>query len=121
MKGFTLIELVLTIAVLALIAVAILLPLSSSLQNSPTASAQEVAIALAGQRMDLIVGRKPTQFFASYTDPCPGPALCTVASGYTVASSIVTNWQSNTNYQEITITVSGTGDAVVKTLVANYR
>lgn len=121
MRGFTLIELVLTIAILSLLAASILMPISTSLQHSPTASNQEVAIELAKQRMDLILGRKPTQFFASYTDPCPGPALCTVASGYTVSTGIVTNWQTNTNYHEITVTVSGSGDAVIKTLVANYR
>ncbi|MBI4357076.1 MAG: type II secretion system protein [Gammaproteobacteria bacterium] len=120
MSGFTLIELILTIVVLGLIGVSILMPMSTSLQHSPTVSQLEVAIELAKQRMDIVLARKHKQGFYSYTDPCPGPSLCTPPSGYMVTRSTVTSWQSNTNFHEITVTVSGDGDAVVKTLVTGY-
>lgn len=118
--GFTLIEVVVTIIALGIIGATILLPIASSLRNSPVIDQNTVAMQLAEARIELILAQKHIQGFSGYSDPCPGPAVCTAPSGYTVTANIANNWLGNTNYNEITVTVSGDGDAILTTLVANY-
>lgn len=125
-KGFTLVELAIFIVVVGLIAAAILLAMSVSLQKSPTINRETTALALAQLRMELILGQRRINGFG-FTDPCSGagaPAVCTPLTGYTVTSSITTPssvpGDVAAGYKLITVTASGLGDAVVKSLVGNY-
>jgi hypothetical protein len=70
--------------------------------------------------MDLILGQRAINGFSSFSDPCPGPSICTAPSGFTVSSSIANNWNGDTAYKVITVTVSGNGNASLQALVANY-
>ncbi|MBC7623743.1 MAG: hypothetical protein H7232_10180, partial [Aeromicrobium sp.] len=59
--------------------------------------------------------------FAAFADPCPGPAICTPPTGYTVTSNIVAGYAADpSNYKIITVSVSGTAAITVTALVANY-
>lgn len=120
MRGFTLLELIVMIVVLGLVSVAVLIPIRMTLQGNVNIDRLTKAVDLAEERIDMIVVRKHMNGFSGTSDPCAGPSICTPPSGYTVTSSIVNNWQGNTNYKEIIITVSGEGDAVLRTLVSNY-
>lgn len=119
-RGITLIETVVGIVILAIISVAIFKPVFVSLSQAPNVINNSIALELAQQRMEIILAQKQMSGFSTYSDPCPAAAVCTVPAGYTVSSSIVTNWQTNSNYHQITVTVSGNGDAELKTLVADY-
>lgn len=121
--GFTLVELIVVMVVMGLVSLAMLIPIRMSLQGNVNIDRLTKAVNLAEERMDMILVRKHTYGFSGTTDPCPGPDICTIPAsytGYTVASSIANNWQGNASYKEITVTVSGEGDAVIKTLVGNY-
>jgi len=122
-KGFTLIELIIFIIVMAIIALGILASFSVSLRYAPDIEYASRATELAQQRMDLILGQRYIQGFSTYTDPCvasPSLPICAAPSGYTVASSIVNNWGGDTNYNVITVTVSGLGSSTLTGMVANY-
>lgn len=119
-RGLTLVETVVGIVILAIISITIFKPVFSSLSQAPNIVNNSLALELAQQRMEIIMAQKHTQGFGSYSDPCPAAAVCTVPAGFTVASSIAGNWMGNTNYNVITVTVSGDGDAELTVLVADY-
>ncbi len=118
--GFTLIEVVFAIIVLGILAATILLPFTEALQNTAAQHQNRIALEVAKSRLEMILGQKKTQGFANYTDPCPGPAICTPPAGYNVSVNI-TDWLGSGYIDEILVTVSGEGDASLTTLVANYE
>ena len=118
--GFTLIEVTIFIVVLGVIATGLLAAFNISLRQQPSVQAITIANTLAAQRMEIILGQKAIAGFSSYSDPCSSPAVCSIPSGYTVTSTIATNWNSNTNYHVITVNVAGKATASLTTLVANY-
>jgi type II secretory pathway pseudopilin PulG len=119
-SGFSLIELVIFIVVLGIAGVAIVSTFVVSGTKAPSLQNQSIAIELAQERMDLILGQRAINGFSSFSDPCPGPSICTAPSGFTVSSSIANNWNGDTAYKVITVTVSGNGNASLQALVANY-
>lgn len=118
-KGFTFIELIIFMVVIGILAAGLLSAFNIFLQKQPTVQASTLTNSLAAQRMEIILGQKKIAGFSSYTDPCPGPAICDLPTGYTVTSSIANNWNSDTHYNVITVSVSGKGTATLKTIVAN--
>ena len=118
--GYSLIELIIFIVILGILGATITAAFNVAGIKSPSIKNQSVAIELAQKRMDLILGNKASNGFASFSDPCPGPTICSDPAGYTVGSSIATDWNSDTDYKVITVTVSGSGTASLKALVANY-
>jgi|GEM_PF-1628101 type II secretory pathway pseudopilin PulG len=121
-SGMTLIELVIFIVILAILGLTILMSLGVSLEKSPSLQQNTQALEYAQVRMDLILGQKATKGFSSFVDPCavsPSLAVCS-SPGYTVASSIANNWNGNTTFKVITVTVTGDGRASLQGLVANY-
>lgn len=107
--GFTLIELVLFLVILSIAAVAILLTFQTILTALPNAHNQTTAIELAQGRMDVILGQYLQNGFSSFSDPCPGAAVCMTLTGFTVTSSIT----GSTPTKTITVTASGRGSAIL--------
>ena len=120
-NGFSLIEVIIFIVILGVLAAGLAVAFSSPLRNSPEAGRLDLAAELAQQRMELILAQRRATGFAGFTDPCPGPAICTPPSGYTVSSSIVAGYGADaTNYKIVTVSVTGTAAITATALVANY-
>ncbi|MCX7121086.1 MAG: type II secretion system protein [Gammaproteobacteria bacterium] len=124
--GFSLIELVVFIVVIGLAVSGIFLAFSTALQKAPLVNTQTLANQLAIARMDMIIGQRRMVGFSSFTDICPGPAVCTVPAaitGYTITSTITpVTIGSDTNYKLIDVTVTGpqNSKANLKTWVASW-
>jgi prepilin-type N-terminal cleavage/methylation domain-containing protein len=123
-SGFTLIELIIFIVIIGMAAVALTVPLTTATQKLPTANHQTIAVALAQERMELILARRWLATYATFTDPCAGgspPGICTLPAGYTATANIAaTTLSGDSGYKTITVTISGAGDAALTTLVGNY-
>ena len=123
-RGFSLIEAVVFIVVLAVLLAGLVVALSSELRTAPRAGEIDVAAELAQQRLELILAQRRSAGFAAFADPCvpgPGPAACTPPAGYTVSSSITTGYGAEpANYKVIRVDVTGTGDATASTIAGNY-
>jgi Tfp pilus assembly protein PilE len=121
-SGISLIELVIFIVILGILGLTIMMSFGVSLEQSPLSQQSTQALEYAQQRMDLILGQRAMQGFSSFVDPCvasPSLAVCT-STGYTVSSSIVNNWNGDTKFKVITVTVIGNGRASLQSLVADY-
>lgn len=129
-RGFTLIELIVTLVIVSVAAVALFTMFADVLPRSPTPAQVTQAEQLAQERMELILGQELLLGFGSTAlDPCPGPAICTVTSGFTVTSSganALVAWPVDNDtgrYRLITVTVNGpagTQLSQLAALVANY-
>ena len=118
--GFSLIEAVVFIVVAGVLLAGLLVAITTPLKTSPQAGQIDLATEIAQQRMELILAQRRVSGFAAFTDPCPGPAVCTPPTGYVVTVGIAGNWLGNTNYKVITVDVSGTSAVTATALVANY-
>jgi type II secretory pathway pseudopilin PulG len=119
--GFSLVEAIVFIVVLAVLLASLAVTFNSSLRLSPQAGQIDVAAELAQQRMELILAQHRAAGYATMADPCPGPAACTPPAGYTVTSSMAAGFAGDpSNYKIVTVVVTGTGSAQVSALVANY-
>ena len=119
--GFSLVEAIVFIVVLAVLLAGLAASFNSSLRLSPQAGQIDVAAELAQQRMELILAQHRAAGYAAMADPCPGPAACTPPAGYTVTSSMAAGFAGDpSNFKVITVDVTGTGSARVTALVANY-
>lgn len=121
--GFSLIELIVFILIIGLASSAVLAAFQTILQKSPTGNHETTAIALAQERMDLILSQRRIQGFSSFIDPCVSgspPSICTALTGYSITASIASiTISGDFNYKIITVTVSGLGDASLKTIVGS--
>lgn len=121
-RGFTLIELVIFIAVLGIIGTGAIMAFNIAAYHSVDIRFALQASELAKQRMDIIIGQKHALGFTVINDPCttsPGLAFCQVPSGFSVTSSIVNNWGGDSNFKVITVTTTGLGSATITGLVSN--
>lgn len=122
-QGSTLIELIAFIVIVAILGVALLTAFSTSLRASPEAALITQAAQLAQERMELILAQRRAVGFAAFADPCvpgPGPSACTPPAGYGVSATIAPNWNGDSNYRVVTVTVTGPSSASAVALVANY-
>ena len=119
--GFSLIEMIVFIVILGVLMAGLVVAFTSPLQNAPAAGRLDQAAELAQGRMELILAQRRATGFAAFADPCPGPAVCTPPTGYTVTSSIVAGYGADPiNYKVITVNVSGTSAISATALVARY-
>lgn len=118
--GFSLIEAVIFIVVLGVLLASLVLAFSSPMSKSPQAGQLDMGAELAQQRLELILAQRRAVGFATFADPCPGPAVCTPPAGYTVTSTIVGGWTDAANFKEVTVTVGGNTALTATALVANY-
>lgn len=122
LSGFSLIELVLFIVVTSILSTVILLAFSSPLLKTSTDRQQIIAQQAAKQCMEWFIGQRQLNGFSSLTCPStPSPSICTGPPGYTVSTSIsCTTVNSDSSYMTIAVTVTGLGNAVLTTLIADY-
>lgn len=121
--GISLIELIISIIVIGIVAGSLLPAFSTALEGAPEVEYSTQAITYAKERMEIILGQKQIKGFDSFSDPCAGgspPTVCTDTGDYTITSTIVGNWNGDTNYKMITVGVSGPSSAEIEALVSNY-
>lgn len=121
-RGISLIELIIFIMVMGILSAAILATFNVAGSKAPNVDNQIAALDYGQLRMDLILGQKASQGFNSFSDPCDvasPPAACS-SPGYTVTSSIAPQWNGDTNYKVITVTVSGKASATLESLVGDF-
>ena len=122
-RGFTLVETTLMLAVLGIIVVSIIKVSNAVAQKTQLSSQLSVAAEIAQSRIEMIVNRKFTASYASVADVCPdATSICTLPSGYSVSQAAITNWQNQSDYKQIAVTVTGPNGVQVtySTMVANY-
>ena len=130
MTGATLIELIMMIVITSILATGLLAVFNSTLVGTSQGSQTSQATQLAVERMELILPLRQqldfSGFISSTFDPCTSSPVSTQAvctsppSGYTVTSSLQTDWLGDSNYKVITVTISGTEATTLQALVANY-
>jgi len=126
--GFTLIELVIFIVVVAILSLGLFAVFSSALKGTASLASATRAQQLAQARMELILAQRRLALnyasFLANPDPCTGatpPAICTAPAGYSFnPAPVVAASGLGVDFNEITVTVQGEGDAQLMALVANY-
>lgn len=120
-KGFTLIELVMFIVITSILASAILLSFVTAMSKTPHILQNTIAMQTAKQCMEWFIGQRRVNGYSSIACNSTVPTFCTTPTGYTLTSSCsTTTIGGDSNYETITVTVSGLGDAVLDLLIANY-
>ena len=118
--GFTLIELIIFTVIAGVLVVGLASVFSASMRGVAEPGQLTQATQIAQERMELILGQRRAVGFAAFTDPCPGSPLCTpVPTGFTVNANIAPNWNGDTNYRVITVTVTGPSNATLTALTSN--
>jgi type II secretory pathway pseudopilin PulG len=121
-QGFTLVEVIIFIVVTSILSSTMLIAFNAGFNKAPVLLENTIATQTAEQCLEWFVGQR--QLFGYTAFSCPStavPAFCTAPTGYTIAVNIVcTTISGDTNYQNISVTVSGKGNATMNTLVANY-
>lgn len=125
LKGFTLIEILLTLIITGILASTILLATQTALQNTPGLLKENIASQTAKQCIEWYIGQRRLQWGDGYTSiSCPStsvPGFCTAPSGYTISVNVAcTTISSDANYKTITVTVGGAGNASLSTMIADY-
>lgn len=122
LDGFTLIEVIMFMVVVAILAATILLSVSTSLTKAPIVFEDMIATQTAKKCIEWFIGQRRLNGYTAIS--CPSstvPSFCSAPTGFTVAVSITcTTINSDANYQTITVTVSDKGNAKLTTLIANY-
>ena len=120
-NGFALVELIVFIVIASVLIVGLFAAFANNLRNTPKAGQIDRAADIAQQRMELILAQRRAVGFATFADPCPGPAVCAAPTGYSVTSSIVLGWNADPlNYKIVTVDVTGPISATATSLVAKY-
>jgi type II secretory pathway pseudopilin PulG len=124
--GFTLIELVIFIAVTSILASTVILSTLMLLRNTPSIQSNLIASGIVTQNIEYYIGLRRTLGYSAI--PCPNttiPSFDTGIVGYTVTESIVcTTINGDANYKTLTTTATGlgtnAGSATSTILFANY-
>ncbi len=120
-SGFTLIELVIFIVITSILASAILLSFVTAMNKAPALLQNMIASQTAQQCAEWFIGQRRVNGYASISCNSSVPAYCSSPAGFTITSSCTpTTINSDSNYETITITVSGAGNASVDLLLAKY-
>ncbi|MEW6684080.1 MAG: type II secretion system protein [Nitrospirota bacterium] len=127
-RGFTLIEVTITILVIAIIGTAVLLPFVSSLSGSPNPVVMQQAIDLAQGELEQVIATKRANGFAAIVSGCsafPMPAgfTCTRTVCYVPAANLndTSTCAAATAYKRVAVTVNHAlvGDVSAVSLVTN--
>jgi hypothetical protein len=112
-RGVSLIELIAFIVIMGICVVALLSMYRAVLPHGATPEEITLATQLAQERMEIILGQRVVRGYspAVSLDPCPGPAICTPTTGYSVivsGASPPVLWSDVTgNYRQIGVRVLG--------------
>lgn len=128
--GLSLVELVVFVAITAVLMAGIFSVFSTTLQHSMDAGRIQQAALLARERMELILGQRHSQGFAAFTatsfDPCTSsppssqPVCTALPPGYTITTALTDNWGGDPGYKVVTVTVTGSAGTQLTALVADY-
>jgi Tfp pilus assembly protein PilV len=128
-RGVSLIELIAFIVIMGIAAVALLSMYRAVLPRGATPAEITLATQLAQERMELILGQRAARGYSPVAslDPCPGPAICTPTTGYSVivsgASPPVLWSDVSGNYRQVGVRVMGPDGnqlASLSAVIANY-
>ena len=128
-RGLSLIELIAFIVIMGISITALLSMYRAVLPRGATPTQITLATQLAQERMELILGQRDARGYSPVggLDPCPGAAICTPPSGYSVivsgAGSPVVWSGVTSSYRQIGVQILGPENkqlAVVSAVVANY-
>jgi hypothetical protein len=128
-RGVSLIELIAFIVIMGISVIALLSMYRAVLPRGATPAQITLATQLAQERMELILGQKVARGYSPVAslDPCPGAAICTPPSGYSVIVSGAGSplvWSGvTTSYRQIGVRVLGPDNdqlANLSAVVANY-
>lgn len=128
--GLSLVELVVFVAITAVLMAGIFSAFSTTLRHSMDAGRVQQAALLARERMELILGQRHSQGFAAFTatsfDPCTSsppssqPVCTALPPGYAIATALADNWGGDSGYKVVTVTVTGPAGTELTALVADY-
>lgn len=124
--GFTLIELIIFIIVTTILGTTVFIAANNALINLSKTLYQAVASETAKQCMEYYIGQRRLNGYstldgANCTSPLTTPSICTPPSGYAlVANCVNTNISGDSNYNTITVSVTGPGNANLTYLIGNY-
>lgn len=130
-KGFTLIEVIVTLVVLSIAAVGVLSVFTTGMKGSADPLIINQAISLAQGEMDVIMSvKRQVNGFTTLGIVVNGACTSTMLAGFTCARNIYfvnaaalnTSVGGPTDYKHITVTVTApvVGDVVLDGLVTNY-
>lgn len=120
-KGFTLIELVFFIVILAILGSTILMGFVTALQKYPSVHQNVIALQTAKQCMEWFIGQRRLQGYSTLACNTTVPTFCTTPANYSITTNVsCIAINSDNNYKSITVTVSGLGDASLTSLIADY-
>jgi prepilin-type N-terminal cleavage/methylation domain-containing protein len=131
-RGVTLVELIVAIVVLGVVVAGLATGFATVTRSAPLSEEMHQALQLAQGRMELILYQKQRLGFATFSaanyDPCAlagtQQACLKPSADWTVTPAFAANWNGDTNYKVITVTVSdppsGAQLAQLQALVANY-
>ncbi len=127
--GFTLIELVVFIAVTSILASTLLLSFQTTLMKTPPVHYDLIATQLADQCMEGFIGERRLLSYSNAALACSGsptlPTVCTtsIPAGYTVSASITctpTLSGDTATSRTVAVAVTGLGQATNSMLIASY-
>lgn len=129
-SGYTLIELIIFMVIVTILGTTVFVGFNMALSRENTVVANVRAMFMAQQRMDMIWGQRLQNGFSLFVDPCislfASPATDNICSknafafGYTVSSTITSNWNGDPDLTSIVVTVTGPGSATLSSIVGNY-
>ncbi len=121
--GFTLVEIIVFIVVVAVLGVTLLAVFSSLLSRSGVPRNISVASQLAQERMEIVLARRAASGYAGFLaafDPCAvsaQPPCAVFPAGYAVTATLAV---LGANLAEVTVAVTGPENATLRAQVANY-
>jgi len=126
LNGFTFIELIIFIIVTGILASTILLTFVGSLNNAPIILKNTIAAQTVKQCAEWYLGQRRLNGYTNLSGAnCAGtlsiPSFCSTPSGYTISGTCSqTTLSSDNQYETITLTVGGAGNAALTLLLGNY-
>ena len=115
-RGFSLIELIVFIAIISIIAIGSMVAFKNILNQSSETGQNLQASQLAAARMNIIIMYRLINGFSAITDPCEVGSLaaCSALNNFATQNGfthIPTPILSETGFKTATITITGSGNA----------
>lgn len=122
MKGFSLVEMVIFIVIVAIISTSLMKGAESVLAYTPGLNNETQAIEAADRCIDWYVGQRYMKGYDNVSTGTTTPSYCTVPTGFTITTNVaLTSMFSETNaFKTVTVTIGGNGNASMSLLLSDY-